>query len=372
MINRILLIVPVVLLFSVSHLFADLQKGLDAYNNENYATALNEWRPLAEEGNPKAQYYLGVLYHDTNRAVEGVPPDWRESAKWYALAAEQGHRTAQFHLGIQLENGLGIPEDRAEAVKWYRLSAEQGYAPAQSNLGNMYERGSGIPEDKAEAVKWYTLAAEQGDATEVEIQSSGVPDPPWFVGRAQFRLGLMYDDGDGVPQDHREAVKWYSLAAERGLGRAQFRLGVMYANGRGVPEDKAEAVKWYSLAAEQGWGEAGFTLGRMYDDGDGVPEDDREAVKWHTIGAEQRVAESQNALGLMYYLGAGVPKDDVYAHMWFNIASSHGQAYGIVSNIHERARENKERVADEMTPSQIEEAEALLRKCLNQRYRDCE
>ena len=336
MINRILLIVPVVLLFSVSHLFADLQKGLDAYNNENYATALNEWRPLAEEGNPKAQYYLGVLYHDTNRAVEGVPPDWRESAKWYALAAEQGHRTAQFHLGIQLENGLGIPEDRAEAVKWYRLSAEQGYAPAQSNLGNMYERGSGIPEDKAEAVKWYTLAAEQGDATEVEIQSSGVPDPPWFVGRAQFRLGLMYDDGDGVPQDHREAVKWYSLAAE------------------------------------QGWGEAGFTLGRMYDDGDGVPEDDREAVKWHTIGAEQRVAESQNALGLMYYLGAGVPKDDVYAHMWFNIASSHGQAYGIVSNIHERARENKERVADEMTPSQIEEAEALLRKCLNQRYRDCE
>ena len=51
---------------------------------------------------------------------------------------------------------------------------------------------------------------------------------------AQFMLGRMYANGDGVPQDAAEAVRWYRLAAEQGLAEAQFNLGVMYANGQGV------------------------------------------------------------------------------------------------------------------------------------------
>ncbi|HQK28501.1 MAG TPA: tetratricopeptide repeat protein, partial [Smithellaceae bacterium] len=52
---------------------------------------------------------------------------------------------------------------------------------------------------------------------------------------AQFRLGVMYDDGKGVVQDYKEAFKWYKLAADQGFAGAQFGLGLMYANGRGVP-----------------------------------------------------------------------------------------------------------------------------------------
>ena len=62
MIKHILLIVPVFLIFSVSQLFADYQAGLDAYLGEDYATALKEWRPLAEEGEARAQTSLGVMY----------------------------------------------------------------------------------------------------------------------------------------------------------------------------------------------------------------------------------------------------------------------------------------------------------------------
>ncbi len=62
----------------------------------------------------------------------------------------------------------------------------------------------------------------------------------------------MYDNGEGVPQDYAEAVKWYRLAAEQGDASAQYNLGIMYINGKGVPQDYAEAVKWYRLAAEQG------------------------------------------------------------------------------------------------------------------------
>jgi TPR repeat protein len=76
------------------------------------------------------------------------------------------------------------------------------------------------------------LCAEQGDA------------------RAQYNLGLMYAEGEGVPEDDVEAVRWYRLATEQGDAVAQNNLGVMYATGAGVPEDDAESVRWYRLAAE--------------------------------------------------------------------------------------------------------------------------
>ncbi len=73
--------------------------------------------------------------------------------------AEQGYTIAQFQLGNMYSNGQGVPQDYAEAVKWYRKAAEQGYARAQSNLGFMYANGQGVPQDYAEAHMWFNLAA---------------------------------------------------------------------------------------------------------------------------------------------------------------------------------------------------------------------
>jgi hypothetical protein len=70
--------------------------------------------------------------------------------------------------------------------------------------------------------------------------------------RAQFNLGLMYDTGEGVPQDDAEAVRWYRLAADQGDATAQYNLGLMYANGQGVPQDYVAAHMWLNLAAAQG------------------------------------------------------------------------------------------------------------------------
>ena len=61
---------------------------------------------------------------------------------------------------------------------------------------------------------------------------------------AQFNLGQMYDDGQGVPQDAPRAALWYLRAAEQGHARAQHSLSVLYRLGRGVPKDDAEAVRW--------------------------------------------------------------------------------------------------------------------------------
>ena len=88
--------------------------------------------------------------------------------EWTPLA-EQGYAPAQYNLGQMYKKGYGVPQDYETAVKWYTLAAEQGDAFAQYNLGSMYKKGKGVPRDYKTAVKWYTLAAEQGRASAQEI-----------------------------------------------------------------------------------------------------------------------------------------------------------------------------------------------------------
>ena len=69
---------------------------------------------------------------------------------------------------------------------------------------------------------------------------------------AQNNLGFMYDNGEGVPENYAEAVKWYRLAAEQGLTVAQHNLALMYVRGAGVPENYLTAYVWWSVAAARG------------------------------------------------------------------------------------------------------------------------
>ena len=82
---------------------------------------------------------------------------------------------------------------------------------------------------------------------------------------AQYNLGWMYDEGEGVPEDNVKAIEWYQKAAEQGYADAQVNLGVMYDQGEGVPEDNVKAIEWFEKAAEQGDADAQHNLGVMYD-----------------------------------------------------------------------------------------------------------
>ena len=109
---------------------ADFQKGLTAYQSGDYATALREWTPLAEQGDAGAQYNLGWMYVNGI----GVPQDDKTAVKWLTFAAEQGLAVAQYNLVMMYDNGQGVPQDYITSVKWYKLFAEQGDALAQTNL----------------------------------------------------------------------------------------------------------------------------------------------------------------------------------------------------------------------------------------------
>jgi TPR repeat protein len=146
--------------------WADFQAGMDANNRGDYATALREWRPLAEQGDALAQYNLGILY----RKGRGVPQDDVQARQWYAKAAAQGQAKAQFNLGTLYFNGEGVPKDYQQALRWFRLAADQGEALAQTKIAIMYDDGLGVPKNIVQAYKWYSLATTNGDKPAPQIR----------------------------------------------------------------------------------------------------------------------------------------------------------------------------------------------------------
>ena len=122
-------------------------------------SAVDELRILATQGNPDAQYRLGVAH----ASGEGVPRDLAEAAKWYRLAAEQGIAAAQGRLGSLLLSGDGITRNFTEAARWFRSAADQGNAYAAANLGLLHARGEGVTRDESEACVWFMVGAALGD-----------------------------------------------------------------------------------------------------------------------------------------------------------------------------------------------------------------
>ncbi len=115
---------------------ADYQKAIAAFKNGDWATALREWTPLAEQGNANAQTFLGLMYHKG----EGVLEDYKAAAKWYSLAAEQGMADAQNNLGYMYLNGYGVLQDYVYAHMWFNISASSGYKDAFKNRDLVEER----------------------------------------------------------------------------------------------------------------------------------------------------------------------------------------------------------------------------------------
>jgi TPR repeat protein len=103
-------------------LTADFQAGFAAAQKGDYAAALREWTPLAEQGDAVAQFNLGVMYQQG----QGVSQDYKTAVKWYALAAEQGDAEAQFNLGVMYFEGQGDLQDYVTAHMWANIAAVNG------------------------------------------------------------------------------------------------------------------------------------------------------------------------------------------------------------------------------------------------------
>jgi len=135
-----------ILLLLPSVAFADqIEDGQAAFDRHDYKTALKLWRPLAEQGDPKAQVNIGVMY----------------------------------------DHALGVKQDFAEAMKWYRKAADRGNAAAQVNLGMMYQKGWGVKQDYVQAYMWLSLATGGNVNGEKELDQIAAKMTPEQVAEAK-------------------------------------------------------------------------------------------------------------------------------------------------------------------------------------------
>ena len=173
---------------------------------------------------------------------------------------------------------------------------------------------------------------------------------------AQYNLGVMYEGGQGVPQDYEKAVHLYTEAAGQGFAAAQNNLGGMCRQGQGVPQDYKKAFEWFTKAAQQGFAAAQNNLGAMYGLGQGVPQDPKKAIEWYTKAAQQGFDGAKYSLGGMYYRGEGVSKDDpqnkIEAYVWLQLGMGRDperyRAFGLA--------------AEKLTQEEEDKAEKLFKK----------
>lgn len=194
------------------------------------------------------------------------------------LAALPGRVAADFHAG---QDAYEKGDFEAARREWMPL-ALAGDPETQYRIARMYAHGQ-LEQSDTEALRWYTMAAERGHAA------------------AQNNLGLMYEQGRGAPADATAAVGWYERAADQGLAIAEANLARAYDRGIGVPEDPAKAARWYEKAASQKHAPSQFRLGEMYEQGRGVPRNPKQASKWYRRASRGGHAAAAAALGQVEY-----------------------------------------------------------------------
>jgi TPR repeat protein len=189
------------------------------------------------KGDAEAELELGRAYH---QGGHGVPIDFAKALDLYRKAAAQGNAKAMYNLGYMYHHGQGVVQDDATAEPWFQKAADKGLPAAEFQMGYAYFNGTeGCKQDYKQALKYLTLAAQSSDKAGQSARAAGM-------------LGFIYEQGLGTPLNNQQAVFWYTLGAEGGDAKAQSNLGRIYLNGVMAKKDLVQAYKWIKLAAVQG------------------------------------------------------------------------------------------------------------------------
>lgn len=213
------------------------------------------------------------------------------------------------HAGMQEGIQAYDNKDYRAALKEFLPRATTGNPEAQHYLGLMYGNGEGVTEDEKKSLDWYTKSSQQGNAD------------------SQGMLGTILLNGSTLtPPDYKQAEFWLTKAAKKGDADSQYNLGVMYHDALGVQQDFIKAAFWYRKAGERGFDRAKIDTG---------------------------VSKALLNLGVMYRKGEGVQQDLVKADMLYFLAELTGN---------KMAANNRKRLEPEMTIEQIDKAHTLARK----------
>jgi serine/threonine protein kinase len=198
--------------------------------------------------------------------------------------------------------------DTTTALQRFREAADTGDKHAQYMLGYMYQNGNGVMADFTTALEWYNRAAASNYAP------------------AQSQIGFMNLTGQAGAKNYAAAQSWFALAAKQHYAPAEYQLGYMAQHGLGMKRNFPQMLDWYIQAADQNYPQAQQQLGYCYQMGLGVEKNPGEAVHWYTLAAQQNLPTAMFSLGQMYYNGLGVATDQAAGRDWISRAAAAGNS----------------------------------------------
>jgi TPR repeat protein len=172
--------------------FAEVDRGVDAYEQKKHSVALRYWIPLARNGNALAQNNLGVMY----QKGLGVAQDFRKAHSWFEKAAAQNLAEANVNLGLLYFDGLGVTQDQQKAFSLFSIAARENLPEAHHMLGLQLYQGMGVPIDLQEALQNFKDAA-----------VLGYPE-------SQYMLAYLYQSGDLGKVRADLAYVWSKIASD--------------------------------------------------------------------------------------------------------------------------------------------------------------
>ena len=207
------------------HEIAQALLAHDYYDEKkDYESAYFWYKKSADQGLIRSQICVAVCFEDSINALA-----------YLQLAANQGDDRAQYYLGGWYYNGnKNVPKDYKEAAKWFEKSAEQGNPDAQWSLAYLYYTGYGVPQNFVKAKEWCEKAVKQDNLNAIGM------------------LGVMYAYGEGVEKNDSIAFMYLKRAADLGDEISQRNIGSFYLDGRYVKRDETTGIRWTKLSAKNG------------------------------------------------------------------------------------------------------------------------
>ena len=191
-----LIITLTLLILTQTHAFsADLAKGNLLYRQGLYIQALKEFRPLAQNRNPDAQFTLGLMYLEG----KGVDKNYQSAYDWFNKGANHGHANSLFYLGLMHVWGHSVKVNFYKAKDFFTQAALKGHNDAQADLGMCYYHGKGTPINYKKAFIWFDAAAKMGND------------------KAAHYLGIMYFLWPGRGERSIQSRKMVSQCCSAGI-----------------------------------------------------------------------------------------------------------------------------------------------------------
>ena len=337
--------------------------------SKNFALAFEFFYLASENGNPKAQCSIGIIYE---LGLGGVQQNSQKAFEYYKKSAEQNYEKAKekldllspkksniksnsfFRLAYTYYCMGGNKKNLNIAFKYFYKASLMGNCEAQFYLGDMYESGEGTEKDDLEAIYWYFKSSQNGNKeseNKFKVLSSmkdGIPSSVWEYYRffekkkladrgdanAQFEIAQKYRTGDGVQKDYKKAFYWCELSAKNGNYGACNDLGLMYNNNKGnfCKKDYKQALYWLNKAFTEGKNsikyQAESNLAIMYEFGQGIEQDYKKAFELYKESAENGDSFAQCRLGIMFEEGRGIEKDYEKAMYWYKKAAEQNDPEG--------------------------------------------